>query len=100
MCTLGPFPLGALVTTQLPFLVLKGSLFTRHAILLVTVVVRPNGTGNCIERKTSKDVALLPLIVIVQQSSSFVFVWLCIVSRCLLLLSVLINRLDFKTRLV
>ena len=35
----------------------------------------------------SKDVALLSLIVIVQQSSSFVFVWLCIVLRCLLLLS-------------
>ena len=34
----------------------------------------------------SRDVALLSLIVIVIQSSSFVFVWLCIVLRCWLLL--------------
>ena len=40
----------------------------------------------------SKDVALLSLIVIVLQSSSFVFVWLCIVLRCWLLLSVLFDE--------
>ena len=37
----------------------------------------------------SKDADLLFLIVIIQQSSSFVFVWLCIVLRCWLLLSLL-----------
>ena len=37
----------------------------------------------------SKDVALLSLIVILLQSSSFVFAWLCIVLRCWLLLSLL-----------
>ena len=36
---------------------------------------------------SSEDVALLSLIVIVQQSSSFVFAWLCIVLRCWLLLA-------------
>ena len=37
--------------------------------------------SKCYSKPThsSKDVALLSLIVIVQQSSSFVFVWLCIV---------------------
>ena len=39
----------------------------------------------------NKGVALLSLIVIVQQSSSFVFVWLCIVLRCWLLLSLLFD---------
>ena len=40
-------------------------------------------------RMKSKDVALLSLIMIVEQSSSFVFVWLSIVLRCWLLLSLL-----------
>ena len=31
----------------------------------------------------SEDVALFSLIVIVLESSSFVFVWLCIVLRCI-----------------
>ena len=35
----------------------------------------------------SKDVALLSLVVILLQSSSFVFDWLCIVLRCWLSLS-------------
>ena len=38
---------------------------------------------------SSKDVALLSVIVIVQQSSSFVFAWLCIVLRFWLLLLLL-----------
>ena len=37
----------------------------------------------------NKDVALLSRIVIALQNSSFVFVWLCIVFRCWLLLSLL-----------
>ena len=37
----------------------------------------------------SKDVALLSLIVIVLQSSSFVSAWFCFVLRCWLLLSLL-----------
>ena len=40
----------------------------------------------------SKDVALLSLIVIVLQSSSFVFAWLCIVLRCWSLLSLLFDE--------
>ena len=36
---------------------------------------------------TSKDVSLFALIVIVLQSSYFVFAWLCIVLRCWILLS-------------
>ena len=40
----------------------------------------------------SKVVALLSLVVIVLQSSSFVFVWLCIVLRCWLLLSLLFDE--------
>ena len=35
-----------------------------------------------IDLESSKDIALLSLIVIVQQSSSFVFAWLRIVLRC------------------
>ena len=38
---------------------------------------------------TDNNVALLSLILIVLQSSSFVFAWLCIVLRCWLLLSLL-----------
>ena len=40
----------------------------------------------------SKDIALLSLIVIVLQSSSFVFAWLCIVLRCWSLLSLLFDE--------
>ena len=39
-----------------------------------------------------KDVALLCLIAIVQQSSSFVFALLCIFLRCWLLLSLLLAQ--------
>ena len=40
----------------------------------------------------SKDVALLSVIVIVLQSSSLVFVWLCIVLRCWSLLPLLFDE--------
>ena len=41
--------------------------------------------------KFSNDVALLSLIVIVVESSFFVFIWLCSVSRYLILLSLLFD---------
>ena len=48
----------------------------------------------------SKDKALLSLIVIVQQSSSFVFAWLCIVLRCCYYCSVSESESHFQQVLI
>ena len=48
----------------------------------------------------SKDKALLSLIVIVQQSSSFVFAWLCIVLRCRYYCSVSESESHFQQVLI
>ena len=48
--------------------------------------------GKTEETTYSEDVALLSLTVIDLQSSSFVFVWLCIVLKCWFLLSLLFDE--------